>query len=431
VDSHNLAEDNERALLGAILTDNSLLGDINDILKGEDFYFERHATIYNASVYKYMCGEPVDTITISNFLRDSGKLDRVGGASYLSELSDVCPDVSNAISYAEGIKQYALARGIEKLSSDMASGLESKPPREIIDFGLSQLIKLSEASTDSNQVPVSSIVDRTVDKLIAVHDGEREQQKYVLTGFTQVDRILSGLRPKDMFVIAARPSIGKTALATNIAVNVARHNHPVLFFSIEMDKERLVHRILAAETGIPYRLIDNEMLKAEHIEKLRAAKDIFSRIPLFIDDCSKQSLVGMRTKVRRQMAKTGLSLVIVDYLQLACKDPEDRNEIAMWSSGLKSIAKDVGVTMMPLLQLNRYVEHRDDPRPNLADIKGSSQPEQDADIVAFIWHKNKNNMLDKTLSFAKHRNGPLGEVEFKFNNATTVFSEKVSEFRDD
>ena len=425
MDDYRLAEDNERALLGAILADNSVIGDCNDLVSGEDFYFERHTLIYNAAVYKYMCGEPVDLITISNFLRDQGRLDRVGGAAYLSELTDVCPDTGNALSYAESVKRYALARGVERLASELPRLLEISTPREAIDLGLAALIKLSEASTDSNQIPVSSLVDRAVDRMIAVHDGDIEEKKYVLTGYNQVDRITAGLRPKDMFIIAARPSAGKTALATNIAVNVAKSNNPVLFFSLEMDKDKLINRMLSSETGIPYRVIDSEQLNADHIKKLRIAKDIFNRMPLFIDDNSKQTLAGVRTKVRRQVARTGLSLVIVDYLQLCCKDKEDRGEIAMWASGLKAIAKDIGVTMMPLAQMSRYIEHRDDdPRPRTADLKGSSQIEQDADIITFIWHRHKEKILDKTLSFAKHRNGPLGDVEFDFNNSTCLFEEK-------
>ena len=419
-----LAEENEQALLGAMMHDNSLIGDANDIVKGDDFYFERNTIIYNACIYRYICGEPVDIITISNFLRDQGKLDRVGGASYISGLYDTLPDPSHALSYAEAIKQHALARGIERLSSEMARRVSGESASEVIDYGLSELLKLSESSTDSNQVPVSSVVDRAVDRLIEIHEGEREKRDYVLTGFNQMDRLTTGLRPKDMFIIAARPSVGKTALATNIAVNVAKQNKPVLFFSLEMDKEKLVNRMLSAETGIPYRMIDSEQLKPEHIDKLRAAKDVFNRVPLFIDDKGKQSLAGMRTKIRRQVARTGLSLVIVDYLQMCCDDPEDKGQIAVWSSGLKTIAKDMDVTMMPLAQLSRYVEHRDNSRPVMADLKGSSQPEQDADIIAFIYHPNPDDKLSKTFMIEKHRNGPCGDIEMAFNNATCVFSEK-------
>ena len=428
MDDYRLAESNEQALLGAILADPSLIGDVNDIINGQDFYFQRHSIIYNAAVYRFMCGEAVDVITLGNFLRDSNKLDIIGGVSYLSELVDVTPDVANALSYAEAVKQYALSRGVKQLCTHLAAGLERRNARELIDEGMAELIRLSESATDSNQVPVGNIVDRAVDKLIAVHEGSREEQKYVYTGFSQLDRITAGLKPKDMLVLASRPSVGKTALATNIAVNVARSNNPVLFFSLEMDKERLIYRMLAAETGVPYRLIESGMLKNEHIEKLRVARDIFNRLPIFIDDSSKQSLAGIRTKVRRQMARTGLSLVIVDYLQLACGD--NREEIALWSKGLKAIAKDVDITMMPLAQLNRYVEHRDDRRPIMSDLAGSSQIEQDADILGFIWHPKDSDKLFKMLSIEKHRNGPLGDIEFNFNNATTKFTERGIEVKE-
>jgi replicative DNA helicase len=227
-----------------------------------------------------------------------------------------------------------------------------------------------------------------------------------------------------MHVIAARPSIGKTALATCIAYNMAKAGEPVMFFSLEMGRRPLTRRILSVETGIPYKTLEAGNLSEERIERLRAARDKFRTIPFIIDDNSTPTLGSIRTKVRRQQAKTGLKAFFFDYLQLACKDQEDRGEISMWSRGLRAIAKDLGIVFVPIVQLSRYPDHRDDPRPKKADLKGSSQIEQDADTISFLFHKDDTNKLWTTWYVDKHRNGPCGDIELEFQNRTTLFRER-------
>lgn len=421
MDDYRFTQENEQAILSALLTDNTLIGEVEGLLSKDDFYFENHKQIYSSIIYLYACGKQADVLTVTSHLRENGSLKRCGGASYISEMSESMPDIVGASSYAEQVKKLSLDRSLRKLSTEIVNGLDKSSPSDVIDSSLASLIKISERSTDSNQVAVGTVVDRVVDSIITAIE-TKQHQEYVSTGYPQMDRVLLGLKPQEMIVLAARPSYGKTALATNIAMNVAMSNNPVMFFSIEMSREKVVLRILSAMTGIPYRRIESRLLKSEELEKIRTARDKLRTVPLIIDDSSHQTLSSIRTKCRRQMVRGGLSLVIIDYLQLACSDPEDRGEVSMWSKGIKSIAKDLGVTMLPIAQLSRYVEHRDDKRPVLADLRGSGQIEQDADVVMFIWHRGSSS-LNKIVSVDKNRNGPLAEIEYKFNNAITLFEE--------
>lgn len=423
MDDYQEADETECSVLGALITDNSLVGDVEPILKPEDFFFERNRIVYSAILHKYACGEPLDVITLVSYLRERGKLDSVGGASRVSELIDAFWDVTNAVSYAEIVKKMSLSRGLKKIASTIESELEQSPPYEVIDTSMSMLIKLSEQSTDSNQINIGDLASAEVDYLISILGGAKPEDT-TKTRFQQFDRMLGGLKPGEMVIVAARPSVGKTAFATNIALNIAKDNRPVMFFSLEMGRKQLIRRTLSVETGIPYRAIEEGSMSDVRIEKMRIARDKLRTIPLIIDDSSQQTLATIRTKARRQLAKGGLNVIIVDYLQLCCKNPEDREEISMWSKGLRSIAKDLGVTVIPIAQLSRFVEHRDDNRPVLADLKGSSQMEQDADVIAFLFNKDPRNKLWTTLYVAKQRNGPCGDVEFDFENSTTSFKER-------
>lgn len=424
MDDYTITDEAESAVLGSLIADNSLVGDVESILKPEDFFFERNRVLYQAVLYKYACGEPVDIITLLSYLREGGKLDSVGGASKLSELLDAAPDITNVIGYADVVKKMSLSRGLKKLSNHITACLETQPPSEVIDEAMSSIIKLSEQATDSNQVNIGSLADAEVEYLISILGGEKPEPK-LLTHYRRVDKMLGGLKAGEMVIVAARPSLGKTAFVSNIALNIAKDNKPVLFFSLEMGRKQLIRRALSMETGIPYSAIEEGSMSDTRIEKMRIARDKLRTIPLIIDDSSQQTLASIRTKARRQQAKGGLSVVIVDYLQLCCKDPEDRTEIAMWSKGLRSIAKDLGITIIPIAQLSRYVEHRDDTRPVLADLKGSGQMEQDADVIAFLFNKDPHNRLWTTFYVAKHRNGPCGDIEFDFENSTTVFKERM------
>ena len=421
MDDYRITQENEQALLGALLLDNTAIGDVEGLLSKDDFYFQDNQIIYSAIVYKYACGHRVDPLTLASYLRENGKIKQVGGASYISSLIDEVPDIASAGHYADQIKSFSLARKMRSMASTIINNLEKMSPADVIDQSLGSILQIAETATDSNQVQVGSVVDAVVDNIIKVMDGEKKD-KWVSTGYLQMDRVLLGLKPGEMIVLAARPSFGKTALATNIAINVAMRGEPVLFFSLEMPKEKVVLRILSCMTRIPYRRIESKSLSKDDIEKIRSARDKLRTVPLIIDDSSTQTLSSIRTKCRRQYVRSGLALVVLDYLQLACSDPEDRGQVSMWSKGLKAIGRDIGVTMLPVAQLSRYVEHRDDKRPVLADLRGSGQIEQDADVVMFIWHRDKN-LLHKVVSVDKNRNGPLAEIEYRFNNSITLFEE--------
>jgi len=421
-DEYRMIEEAEQAVIGAMLASNDLIGEVTSIIKREDFFFERHKILFSAIVYKYSLGDPVDIITIRSYLMENEKYDAVGGSVYLSTITDQVPDVANAGYYAEEVKKFSIRRHLSSLASNINKRVGLDTPYEVIDNTMAELMSIADMSVDNNQVPVGDEISKEVDYLISLEDGGQKEE-ILGTGFKTLDAHIGGLRPGEMYVIAARPSLGKTAFVTNMALNISKRNVPVLFFSLEMGRRQLVRRILAQETGIAYRSIEEGLLGSSGVDRVRAARDRLRTVPFIIDDNANQSLASIRTKCRRQQARSGLGLIMLDYLQLAPANPEDRTEISMWSKGLRAIGKDLGVPVVAVAQLSRGVEYRDDPRPVKSDLRGSGQIEQDADVVMFLYNKDPHDTLRTTLYIAKQRNGPCGDIELSFNNETTQFVE--------
>jgi replicative DNA helicase len=377
---------------------------------------------------------PVDVLTLSDQLKGTGFLDMVGGPSYLTELTNFVPTAAHAEQYAQIIAQKALRRRLIKASQDIV-GLgfdEARNLQELIEEAETRLFEVSQRHVKQDITSLETILAESFDRLDELHK-DKGKIRGVPTGFKDMDNILAGLQRSDLFILAARPSMGKTALALNLAHNVAlKANEPVLMFSLEMSKEQLVDRMLAMESGVDAWALRTGNLTDADFEKIGHAMGTLSEAQIYIDDTPGITVSDLRTKARREAHQHPLGLIIVDYLQLmsgGAKFGGEGNrvqEISEISRGLKGIARELNVPLMALSQLSRSVESRSPQIPQLADLRESGSIEQDADVVAFIYREDyynpetdRRNITD--IFIKKHRNGPTGGVELYFDKEKQRF----------
>lgn len=420
--------DAEVSLLGSLLIEEDAITTIADKVTSEDFYEKRHGTIYNAILKLYEQNKPVDLLTLSNVLKDSDELETVGGSSYLTELTNAVPTAAHAEHYAEIVAEKAMRRKLIKASEDIvtmsfADGASSV--QEILEQAEQRIFSVSQHGLKQDMVSIEQILAEGFDRLDDLHKN-KGRLRGVRTGWKDLDNMTAGLQRSDLIVLAARPAMGKTTLVGNLVQNIALHEkQAALFFSLEMSKDQLVDRMLAAESGVDAWNIRTGNLSDEDFEKLGAAMGSLSEAPIYIDDTPGISVLEMRTKARREAQKHPIGLIVVDYLQLmsGSKKTGDFNrvqEISEISRGLKLIARELNVPVIALSQLSRSVESRSPQIPQLADLRESGSIEQDADIVMFIYREayynpdtDRQNVTD--LILAKHRNGPTGKVELYFH----------------
>lgn len=418
----------EASLLGAILIDSDALIKIADNVSVSDFYDKRHEHIYDAIIKLYERRSPIDVLTLADQLKIDGYLDLVGGASYLTELTNFVPTASHVEQYAEIVAHKALRRRLISTSQELSdlSYDESKALRELIEEAESRLFQVSAKHVKQSIVSIESVLEESFERLDDLHKN-KGKIRGVTTGFRDMDNILAGLQRSDLFILAARPAMGKTAFSLNLAYNVATiAKAPVLFFSLEMGKEQLVDRILSMESGVDAWALRTGNLTDQDFERLGEAMGALSEAPIFIDDTPGLTVSDLRTKARRESHKHQLGLIIVDYLQLMSGgsrfgSSDNRvQEISEISRGLKLIARELNVPLIALSQLSRSVESRSPQIPQLADLRESGSIEQDADIVAFIYREeyynpetDRKNITD--ILIKKHRNGALGTVELYFD----------------
>ncbi len=417
----------EASLLGAILIDGDAIVKVADIVKGPDFYSDRHRYIYEAAIKLYEKREPIDVLTLADQLKGSGVIDLIGGAGYLTELTNFVPTAAHAEQYAEIVAQKALRRRLIK-ASQVINGLgfdESKQLRELIDEAELELFDVSQSHVKHNVISLETILAESFDRLDELHK-DKGKIRGIPTGFKDVDNLLAGFQRSDLIILAARPSMGKTALSLNFAHNIAvSAKQPVLIFSLEMSKEQLVDRLLAMESGVNAWNLRTGNLTDADLEKISQALGPLSEAPMFIDDTPSITVSDLRTKARREAHQRQLGLIVVDYLQLMSGsrvggDFNRVQEISEISRGLKGIARELNVPILAMSQLSRSVESRSPQIPQLSDLRESGSIEQDADIVAFIYNEDfynpqtdRKNITD--LFIKKHRNGPIGNVELYFD----------------
>ena len=424
----------EASMLGAILIDPDAIVKIADVVEVQDFYDERHGRIYEGIVALYEKHSPIDVLTLSDQLKVTGFLEMVGGSSYLTELTNFVPTAAHVEQYAEIVRQKALRRRLISAGQDItAVGYdEAKSLQEIIEEAEIKLFGVSQKHTKQDLISIESVLSDSFERLDELHR-DKGKIRGVSTGFRDLDNILAGFQKSDLFILAARPSMGKTALSLNLAHNVAtKSGKPVLFFSLEMGKEQLVDRLLSAEAGVDAWNLRTGNLTDLDFEKIGQAMGTLSEAPIYIDDSPGLTVSDMRTKARREAHQRDIGLIIVDYLQLMSGgsrfggEGNRVQEISEISRGLKGLARELNVPVIALSQLSRSVESRTPQIPQLADLRESGSIEQDADVVAFIYREeyynpdtDRKNVTD--IFIKKHRNGPTGHVELYFDREKQKF----------
>ncbi len=427
---HNL--DAEKSVLGALLIDKDAITEVAEFLRPEHFYKEGHGDIYEAILDLFEKREPVDLITLTEELKKKKNYEKIG-AAYLAELASFVPTSVHVVKYAQIVKDHAIKRQLIGTANKLSelSFSETGDVNDILDAAEQEIFGISQAHLKQNFVHVKSVLTESFDRLEEL-SRSKGVFRGVPTGFGDLDKILSGMQKSNLLILAARPGIGKTSLALNIAQFAAvKKNVPVGIFSLEMSKEELMDRVLAHESGVNASRIKNGDLDDAAYENLSMAMGRLAEAPLYIDDTPALSIMEMRTKARRLQIENGLQLLVVDYLQLAKgRNLENRvQEISEISQGLKNLARELNIPVLALSQLSRAVEQRGSKQPQLSDLRESGAIEQDADVVMFIYRddqeenaseKVKKEILAK-LTIAKHRNGPTGEIDLVFVGEKVAF----------
>lgn len=430
----------EQAVLASMLLDRDVVARVMEALSPEAFYRQAHATLYATILRLYEKGAPVDLVTVGEALGEGGKLDEVGGFGYVADLVASIPTTAHAEYYAKMVADKAVLRALIRAGSEIVGSAfdEEQDVELVLDAAERKILEIGQRRSSDAMTPIREVIHDAFETIET-----RYQSQNVLlgapTGFYDLDYMLSGFQGGDLIILAARPAMGKTALALNFCRNVAvAANKPVLMYSLEMGKEQLVQRMLCAEAGIDSSRLRTGYLSDQDWGKLTHAIGVLSEAPIYMDDTASISVNEARSKARRIKAEHGeLGLIMVDYLQLmsggaSSKASDNRTtEMGAISRGLKQLARELRTPVIALSQLSRGVESRTDKRPMLSDLRESGSIEQDADIVMFIYRdeyynpeSDKKNTAE--LIIAKHRNGPVGKIDLYFEKSLTKFQSIVN-----
>ncbi|MEJ2689093.1 MAG: replicative DNA helicase [Deltaproteobacteria bacterium] len=434
--THRLPPQNieaEQCVLGSILLQSGALSKVLELLDAKDFYREAHQSIFSAFIALFERNEPQDLVTVTAILRDWGKLDQIGGPAYLATLTDIVPVTANIGYYANIVRRKSVLRQLIQTATEIAGRCfeEQDDIDALLDETEQRVFEISRAKSEQSFISLSSIITanfKTVEKLFE----RKEHITGVSTGFDEFDRLTAGLQSADLIIMAGRPSMGKTALAMNMAQNAAIHAKiPVGVFSLEMSKESLGMRMLCAESRVPSNRLRTGFLQDSDWPKLTRAAGTLSEAPIFIDDTPALSVLEMRAKARRMKTEQNVGLILVDYLQLMrgrAGSHSREQEISEISRSLKAMAKEINIPVIALSQLNRSLENRPNKRPQLSDLRESGAIEQDADLICFIYRDEVYNKAEDNpnrgtaeLIIGKQRNGPIGTVFLTFIDKYTRF----------
>lgn len=433
--------DAEQSVLGAILISNDALHKVIEIIGVDDFYREAHRVIFQVMLDLLNKNQAIDLITVTDMLTKNGKLEDVGGLPYITSLSNAVSTAANVTYHANIVAEKSTLRQMIRVSTEIAAmGYEGEEEANVLlDKAEKSILSISANNKKKDFASIGEIVmdmSMNIEKIMSTKNGLTG----IATGFMDLDKLTSGLHPSDFIILAARPSMGKTAFALNVVENVAlrskslNEDNPtcsVAFFSLEMSKEQLVNRIICSEAGIDSSKLRVGELSEEDLDKFWRACDILSRANIYIDDTAGITAMDMRSRARRLKSEHGLDLIVVDYLQLMQGSGRRNNsgdrqqEVSEISRSLKALARELNVPIIALSQLSRSVEARQVKRPMLSDLRESGSLEQDADIVAFLYREDYYNPeTDKKhteLIVAKHRNGPVDTVNLFFQKGFTKF----------
>lgn len=423
---HNLEA--EQSVLGAILIDRDAINIASEILQPGDFYEGTNAIIFDAMLALYEERKPIDLVTLTSELKKRKKYSDVG-AGYLSELVNLVPTAANVEHYAKLIKEAATKRSLIKMSSEVTTLCldDMKELKDILEKAESAVFSISQGNILRGFIPIKDSLAASFDRIDELHK-RGAGLRGIPSGFPDLDTMLSGFQASNLVILAARPGQGKTAMAINIAQNVAvKKKIPIGIFSLEMSQEELVDRLLVGQADVDAWRLKTGKLSENDFTKLSEAMGQLADAPIFIDDTPGISVSEMRTKARRLQLEHNIGMIVVDYLQLV--DPGKKydnrvQEVSIVSQSLKNLARELKIPVIALSQLNRTVEHREKGRPQLSDLRESGAIEQDADVVMFLYRPDEEqagNVTNVILIIAKHRNGPTGDVKLLFRGDRIMF----------
>ncbi len=424
----------EQSVLGALLIDKNAMLRVADMLRSDDFYSPAHEKIYSAMLDLYEKRQPIDVLSVTTKLKEHDAVKDVGGSSYLAELTNKVPTASNVDHYAKIVKEKRILRDLIETSGEISEQAFSagKDVEELLDVIEQKILAISQRSLPKNFTAVKDELQTAYERIEKLHQG-KGMLRGVPTGFSDLDNILSGLQNSDLVILGARPSLGKTTLALDFARFAAQKSGlPVGIFSLEMSREQVIDRLIASESQVAlWKLRTGRISDDLEFEMIQNAMDRLSKVHIFIDDTPSPNILEMRSMARRLQIEHGLGLLVVDYLQLIRPRTNSDNvvqQVTEISRGLKGLARELNIPVLALSQLSRAVDQRDEKRPRLSDLRESGSIEQDADVVLFIYRKDRDR-VDVTIEeqnmaqiiVAKHRNGPLGTVDLRFDPERVSF----------
>ena len=432
----------EQAVLGSLLIDKNAIIKVADLLIPPDFYFPANEKIYETILELYEKRQPIDVVSVTSRLKELGLLKDVGGSTYLAELTNQVTTSSNIAHYAGIVKAKKILRDVIAASGQMAEAAFSSTDdiEDFLDDVVQKILAISQKSLPQNFASLRDELKTAFERIEKMQHGG-DKLRGVTTGFHDLDRILSGLQKSDLIVIGARPSLGKTSLALDIARGAALSGAPVGIFSLEMSREQVIDRLIAAESHVPlWRILTGRIKDDEEFQMIQGALDRLSQTQIFIDDSPTLNIMEMRSMARRLQVEHGLGLLIVDYLQLIRPRRNVDNmvqQVTEISRGLKALARELKVPVLALSQLSRAIDQRDHKVPRLSDLRESGSIEQDSDVVLFIYRKDR----DKTdvapeeqnlaqIIIAKHRNGAIGSVDLRFDQERVSFKNLERRYED-
>ncbi|RLC34607.1 MAG: replicative DNA helicase [Candidatus Nealsonbacteria bacterium] len=425
----------EQCLLGSLMLDKNAILKIVDFLQPRDFYKTQHQEIYKTMQALFEKGEPIDLLAVANSLKDKQKLKEVGGNAYLTELINTVPTASHALSYAKIVQRKRILRDLISASHDIGvlGYQETEDVDQLLDQAEKRIFSIAQKSLTQNFMRVKDTLEEAFERIEMLQKHETGPRG-IPTGFTSLDNMLSGLQKADLIVLASRPSLGKSSLALDIARSCASKTKlPVGIFSLEMSKDQIIDRLIAAQAQVDMWRLRTGRLSSDgegnDFVRIQNALNALSEMPIYIDDAATSNVLQMRAMARRLQADQGLGLIIIDYLQLI--EPRNTNvsmvqQMTEVSKSLKALARELNVPVLALSQLSRAVEQRTPQIPRLSDLRETGAIEQDADVVLFIHREDKykpnterKNIAD--IIVAKHRNGPIGKVELYFDEPRATF----------
>ena len=425
----------EKSLIGSLLLDKESINKVADILEHRDFYNRAHQLIYEHMVRLYEKREPIDLLSLSNILEETGQLETIGGVGYLTSLVNSVPTAAHVVNYAKIVQRKKVLRNLIDSAHEII-GLgyqEDQDTDTLLDQAEQKIFSVSQKSIQQTFEPIHKSLTEAFERLDALHKGDGGLRG-VPSGFYDLDNVTAGFQKSDLIIIGARPSLGKSTLALDIARNAAKESGlPIGIFSVEMSKDQIIDRLIAAEAGVSLWKLRTGHLSStgddNDFEKIQTALDSLAQSKIFIDDMSSPTVLQMRAMARRLQAEHGLGLLIIDYLQLMRSQKDYNNpvqEISEITRNLKGLARELNIPVIACSQLSRASEGRPDQRPKLSDLRESGSIEQDADLVLFIYREDKvkrdsekKNIAE--IMVAKHRNGPTGEIELYFDEDRVSF----------